>query len=142
MEYIEWDEKYSVGIDEMDTQHKKLFSISNELYEVIKAREYGDRLSDTFDSLLNYIKEHFYNEEQMLEKGHYPELESQRKAHVAFTINLVSYYYQFKNKQTSVPHELLDYLKNWLFKHIMLADKKYGNYFTARESAKKTVSTN
>ena len=142
MSYIEWDNKYSVGIDEMDTQHKNLFNISNELYEVIKAREYGDRLSDTFDSLLNYVKEHFHNEEKMLEEGHYPGLDSQRKAHVAFTINLVSYYYQFKNKRTSVPHDLLNYLKNWLFKHIMLADKKYGTYFTAQESKRKAVSAN
>ena len=140
MAYIEWDDKYSVGVEEMDTQHKKLFRISNELYEVIKAREYDDRLSETFDSLLNYVKEHFYSEEKIMQERGYPGLESQRKAHVSFTINLVSYYYQFKNRQTTVPHELLDYLKNWLFDHTMLADKKYGIFFAEQESAGKTAS--
>ncbi len=140
MAYIDWDDKFSVDVEGMDNQHKKLFRIANRLHEIIETKDYGDKLSEAFDALINYVKEHFHDEEQLMAEWGFPELESQRKAHKAFAKQLSASFSEFKSGQTKALQDLLDYLEVWLINHILLSDKKYGEFIATKGSVDRIAS--
>ena len=54
MPFIEWNEKYSVHIEEIDSQHKKIFSIVNRLHGAMKARKGKEVIGNLLDELVDY----------------------------------------------------------------------------------------
>ena len=65
MPFIEWNEKYSVHIEEIDSQHKKIFSIINRLHSALKARKGKKVIGNLLDELVDYTYYHFATEENI-----------------------------------------------------------------------------
>lgn len=141
MAFIEWNDKCSVGIAELDAQHKNLFSIVNELHQAIGEGRGDDRLAETFDSLLSYLKEHFHGEEKLMEEWEYPGLSTHRNAHVAFATNWMLMYSEFRDGNTAVSHDLLKYLTSWLFDHTTGIDQQYAAHISARKAAEEVTQS-
>ena len=72
MELIKWSEKYSVNNFLLDSQHKKLIAIINELHTAMKVARVNEIMQTIFDELIWYTKEHFRTEEQIMLKFNYP----------------------------------------------------------------------
>ncbi|MFC2104815.1 hemerythrin domain-containing protein, partial [Bacteroidota bacterium] len=72
MEIIKWSDDYSVGINEIDNQHKGLVIIINELFNLISEGKSKNKLEEIFNHLTDYTKKHFTAEEKMMEKFAYP----------------------------------------------------------------------
>ena len=64
---IEWSEKFATGNHEIDTQHRRLFDMLNNLERRINDGESPSEMMDVFDDLVDYTKVHFANEEQCIE---------------------------------------------------------------------------
>jgi hemerythrin len=124
---FEWSDAMSVGIAEIDDQHKTLIGILNRLFVSVVQRDSDDLIVEILDALVDYTKTHFELEERlMLDSGYdSTEFAEHRRAHLAFihkvgetaTKNLV--------EGKSVSFELINFLKHWLRDHILLADRKY-----------------
>ena len=59
MDFVVWNEKYSVKISTIDEQHKKLVAIINELYNSMKNGKSKEQLGKTLTDLVEYTKYHF-----------------------------------------------------------------------------------
>ena len=83
---IGWDDRYSVGIQLIDDQHKELIKLTNRLY--IDCLTGGEGTQDYFKFALrrtmDYIEYHFSSEEQLLEKMRYPDRQNHKKQHEDF----------------------------------------------------------
>ena len=80
MEKIIWDEGFSVGVPEMDRQHRQIIYLINSLIEKQYIAVDSEIISDTLARMLEYANEHFRREEQyMLESG-YPDFSKQRRS--------------------------------------------------------------
>ena len=64
---MKWKDEYSVGIDVIDEQHKKLFEISEVLANAIEINE----IKDILLFLENYMEFHFNTEEALMKKYGY-----------------------------------------------------------------------
>lgn len=64
---LEWEEKYSVGIESIDNQHKKLFEAINKLIEVVSEYPNAEKLAPVVESILEYEKFYFATEANILE---------------------------------------------------------------------------
>ena len=58
MSFFEWKDDYSVGIDKIDKQHRKLVGYLNELYESMKAGKGKGTLGAVLKGLVEYTKNH------------------------------------------------------------------------------------
>ncbi|HAF30120.1 MAG TPA: hemerythrin [Bacteroidales bacterium] len=125
MELIEWSDKYLVGYDEIDNQHKGLVIMINELFTFMTEGKSKENLEIIFDHLTVYTKEHFSNEEKMMLKYDYPDYEQHKLEHVKFIERLNSFKSDFENNKITISLELLNFLKDWLLNHIVITDKKY-----------------
>ena len=76
---IEWNDALSVGNDELDSQHKELMRLYNDLHEVLVngSPEQTIRTKKaTIDALVTYAVHHFSTEEEYLETIGYPAVTS------------------------------------------------------------------
>lgn len=74
MELIKWTENLSVGVKELDNEHKKLIDLLNQLYTGMKNREENKVIKSILDDLVNYTLSHFAHEEKYFKQYNYPKL--------------------------------------------------------------------
>ena len=123
----EMKEEYYTGIEFIDQEHAKLFSICNEAYELLT----NDFISDKYDYILrvlqelkNYTKYHFQHEEEYMLSIGYKRLLSQKVDHADFIEKLEGFDTEnIDENQKSSLLELLDFLNDWLVSHIYKKDK-------------------
>ena len=84
MEFTKWDRSFSVGVKEIDEEHKKLLGLIEALYQ-IKDRDDREFVGRVLATLIDYINVHFYHEEQLLKNVGYTKYEEHHRQHVAFT---------------------------------------------------------
>ncbi len=123
-------DEYLVGIKEIDEEHKELFRIANEAYEVFG----DDYIADKFDHIVGIITKlkeyaitHFANEEAYMEKVNYKRRLSHKIEHIEFVDKLNEIDFDtIDQNQSDALLEILDFLGNWLVHHILENDKKIG----------------
>ena len=119
--------KYVIGVEHIDAEHRRLFEIVKEANEVL----HNDFIHDKYDQIINilenlveYTKVHFADEEAYMESINYDGLEAQKKAHAMFiekveNINLE----EVDENQDEYLGGLLNFLLDWLVNHILKMDK-------------------
>lgn len=130
-------DKYRTGIELVDDEHKRLFEIIKDTNDVI----HTELLHDKYDEIMRLLAElreytevHFSDEEAMMERIHYPDIDAQKRAHSAFVGRLVeidlSELDAMDDNQEEYLQDLIQFLLSWLSNHILGMDKKIGAYVT------------
>ena len=121
MELIQWKEEYSVGVPELDEQHKGLVMLINQLTEAGHRRE---RIKSTLDALDRYTKEHFRAEEALMTFHHYENLDEHCKQHQAFEewLQALKMVYSFSTSPDLFADTVNSFLRHWLINHILKTD--------------------
>ncbi|MDR1216213.1 MAG: bacteriohemerythrin [Treponema sp.] len=128
--FVEWEDRYSVGIPAIDRQHQELLNLTNELYN---ACQLGDKAArEHFRSVIHraveYVKFHFSAEEQIMERIKYPEIVEHKKQHESFVKTVLENVGEFENGKLFVPNTFVRFLKDWILTHIAMSDQKYHSY--------------
>jgi hemerythrin len=133
---VTWsDEKHSVGIAEIDEQHKELFLITNNLYAAKELRLPLDRrmaMQMYLKRLLAYVHFHFAAEEELMENCRYPELDAHAGLHAGFKVKILKLMEVAKEGGEPRLDELLDFLVHWIVFHVQDEDRKYVRYLRER----------
>ena len=125
MEKIVWNEILSVGVRELDEDHKKLIKLINSLIEMEANSLSLEVISDTLNEMTRYAQEHFAFEEELLRKCNYPGYLSQQSQHKEFVKTTVKFCMDTMVYKESTPVEIVAFLKDWLIDHILLSDMQY-----------------
>jgi hemerythrin len=132
MENLNWKSEYSVGVEKFDNQHRHLLEIVNKL---IKNRNNSDNpnlVSETLTEMLNYAREHFSDEEELMQDYGYQETEPQKKQHAYFLKTTAELSIRALNDKQSLPDNILEFLGNWWIIHILKWDMKYKDFFKTK----------
>ena len=125
--------KFHVGVELIDKEHARLFEIIGEANRVIHAEYLHDKYDEIvkiLEELRDYTQVHFRDEEELMTKVHYPDLQAQKRAHASFEEKLAEISLEeVDDNQQEYLEELLEYLITWLSVHILHMDKKIGEYF-------------
>jgi hemerythrin-like metal-binding protein len=133
MEKIIWYESYSVGIKEIDKQHKKLIELINQLIEAKGVSVRSEIISNTLTEMTNYAIYHFQAEEELMRQHQYPQYDVHHKAHMEFVRKTAEMATETIELNRAVPEVLLSYLKSWLISHILKSDMAYKDFFRDRD---------
>lgn len=128
-----FSDEYLTGIELVDSEHRQLFALVNDVYRLI----HDDLIFDKYDEIVriltelrNYTEMHFRDEESYMEKIQYAEIDAQRRAHNAFIERLVNINFseleEIDDNQQEYLKSILDFLAKWLINHILRMDKKIG----------------
>jgi hemerythrin len=132
MPLMQWNDRMSVGIEQFDDDHKKLVSMLNNLFDGMQSGKAKDVLGPILDELVAYTKTHFAREEEAMAKLGYQEFASHKREHDDLTQQVIDVQTKFhKDLTASLSMEVMNFLKNWLVKHIQGTDRKYTPFFQA-----------
>lgn len=132
MAFFEWKDTYSVGVPVLDSQHRVLIEIINELHDL--ERQHGD-IRGVLDQLDWYVREHFSLEEKMLKQAGYPDFDLHVMEHRAFEKWLRDGQFHLRVTGEDMPRQaraINAYLKTWLTKHILVNDMDYKALLSSR----------
>lgn len=128
-EYIPWSDDLSVGLQEIDEQHKILIRLINRLYdEAILKKADQPAINDILNELIQYTIIHFSVEESLFRIFDYPDTDSHQKKHENLKKQVIEIYNKFRDG-VPVDLELMRFLRHWIKHHIMIDDKKYTPFF-------------
>lgn len=125
MALVEWQACYSVANEQLDQQHQRLIGMINLLGEAMDTGAEKATLMKILSDLAGYTKTHFSDEERMLEQCGYPLLADHREKHAILNRELADFYRNFYTSSRPQSKEVMLFLQNWLYSHILEQDKAY-----------------
>ena len=128
-EFIPWSEELSVGLQEIDEQHKILIGLINRLFsQAILHTADKATLSGILEDLIQYTIIHFSVEESLFRIFDYPDAENHQVHHNQLKQEVLNFKKKFEGG-TPIDIELMQLMKKWISNHIMMDDKKYTPFF-------------
>lgn len=129
---VAWQDDYSIGMGEIDEQHRMLFDIMNRLWSAILRRAGNDEVATVLEDLERYTVLHFTEEETFMRSIGYPDFDTHVAFHRKFVKQLLDEKAALKaGRQVSL--ELMHFLRDWLVNHILIEDKRYAAQFRSEK---------
>lgn len=131
---IEWTEALSVGIDEIDNQHKELFKQIDRLLNACNQGKGAPAVAEIIKFLEEYVDVHFKTEVGLMDKYHYPDAPEHKAQHAEFIGTFLDLKKQFETDGPGVHIVILTnrVVVDWLNKHIRRIDKKLGEFLKTK----------
>ena len=126
MKKVEWDNSYTLGINIIDEQHKKLFDLMSEIHSASENDSDMEIIIELFDELTKYSQYHFKEEEAYFLTTSDEDIIIHKEQHQYF-IDEINKIKQQCIRINSLSLELLYFLNDWLVSHIKIEDHKYIN---------------
>jgi hemerythrin len=130
-----WDEKYATGIHLIDSQHKELFSLTNELFHACLGGEEALEgvFKETMERMVEYVHFHFGAEQEMLQRVKYPDYQEHKKQHETLVRDILQSVKEYNEGQKLVPNQFVRTLRDWILSHIALYDKLFASYIATQK---------
>jgi hemerythrin len=130
--YITWKKEYSVGVDEIDNQHKELLNLTNNTINHCT----GDKAAkwDYFNRIVRMgienIRHHFSTEEAIMIKTNYPGLAEHQAEHAAMLSRITELLAEIESGKRELDLlEIAAFIRDWILSHIPSFDKNAAEYF-------------
>lgn len=129
MSTIEWSDGLSVGIEEIDAQHREVVRLINELGEAMRLGKSREVLGRVLDGLVAYTRVHFATEEAYFRQFEYEGRAEHEKAHAAFIEKVAEFRKGFEEGRVGLSIRMMSFLGDWLVDHIQGTDREYAPAF-------------
>lgn len=137
MEVVAWDQKYEIGVEDIDLQHHYFLNLIGHIIEAIEQHAEKAYLEALIAELDAYAKFHFKSEERMMVYSNYPEYESHKSHHFDLIQRLSVEQYQLLNTPDSNgAEEVIHFLLDWFLEHTSKEDKRFGLYLQGHNAVK------
>jgi hemerythrin len=130
-----WKETYSIGVPEIDTQHRRLFSLADELYAAMNDGKGKALMEKVLKNLIDYTKTHFAAEERLMQRCKYPEYQPHKRQHDELTKQVLQLQRDFEAGKTALTIEVMQFLNTWLRQHIGGSDRRYVPFVMSKTAA-------
>jgi len=125
----QWSDEYTLGVEEIDKQHRRLIELADQVYLVLNdpwRLDKYNQILEVLGELKDYTIYHFKAEEEYMAKIGYKKRFSHAIEHNAFVekLNAVDLK-EVDNAQEQYLRELLNFITDWIVTHIMKTDRLY-----------------
>jgi len=134
MSLIAWKDEFSLGINEIDEQHKKMLSIINKLYNLFEEKKHEDQIEieKVIKEMADYAIYHFETEEKYFQLFGYEKREEHEEIHNQYRQKIDAWKLRYEeNKDKSVFFEISTFLHDWWIWHINNTDREYVPFMRA-----------
>ncbi len=127
MPLVEWSDKFSTKIPSIDRQHRVILGYINQLHDGIESGEYRGVLDIVLRGLVSYTRSHFAYEEMLFKRFNYEQSAEHLATHQRMVEKIIEFRDLHAKGQSNIGPELLEFLRDWLFHHILEDDMAYSN---------------
>ncbi|WP_415902681.1 bacteriohemerythrin [Neptuniibacter sp. QD29_5] len=123
---FEWNQGLSVGVEEIDNDHKRLLAIISDLANAIEENHEKEIIGQVFTKLEEYVSLHFQREEALIARCGYPDLDEHIQGHQSFIDKIPELKEQLLHADSvEVARDVYLFLVDWLLNHIAVDDMSY-----------------
>ena len=130
MKDIAWSRVLSIGVDEIDEDHRKLVGIFNILNHAVIDRESPEYMAAVLEELINCTVWHFSHEERLMLKHRYEGSDEHKADHRELIKSAKELQQRILQADKPVAEEHIAFLERWLTEHILTADMRLGSYLS------------
>ena len=127
-DFVAWRDDLSVGLDIIDTEHKKLLGLINNLLAANQCQTGPEFERQALEELMQYTEYHFKREEELMVAAGYRDYDGHKAQHDQMRGQVKLYLGRYEEKGREILPEVASHLKLWLFQHIAVTDKKLAPY--------------
>jgi hemerythrin len=124
MALVTWGPSLEIGVRTIDSQHKRLVDLINQLDDAQKQGRGNEVIRETLDGLVDYTHTHFRTEEDLLKKHDY-DLAFHRREHRIFTDQIEIYQHRYSAGSLRITDDVMRYIHGWIVTHIGTSDRAY-----------------
>ncbi|GFO57096.1 hemerythrin [Geomonas sp. Red276] len=127
---VQWQESLSIGVLDVDIQHKLLFEKFNDFLLACDAHLDHEAIYRLFWFVEAYAVTHFSREEALMKELNYPGMAGHREMHRRFSEQVADFKEQLKNEGPTpvLVAAIKDFIAQWLVEHISTVDKGIGTF--------------
>ena len=123
---MQWKDEYSVGVDEIDDQHKGIAELFSMIDKAFESRESWSDVFFKLERLREHARFHFAVEESLMRIHGYSKLAEHVAQHKHFLDKLDQL--QMTTLSRQVTMTTLSYLSNWYMEHMKTLDRDFVRY--------------
>ncbi|MFC1760498.1 bacteriohemerythrin [Planctomycetota bacterium] len=130
MAQLQWNDNLSVGIEQIDDQHRQWIEYYNNAAQAVAAHQDQTLVAKTLGFLIDYTEVHFSTEEKQMVECDYPERSTHKVKHdeLRNTLANLTRDYEEEGVHRELASAIDTFLGNWLIQHIQDVDKKFGAF--------------
>jgi hemerythrin-like metal-binding protein len=122
--YIPWNPALETGYDEVDTQHRALYALVNDLNAAaLVGVEDPEQIAHQVNRILRYATLHFETEASLMARSSYPRATEHLAVHADFSAKAVDLARAQAEGSGSSVLELAVFMQDWLELHIHEQDR-------------------
>ena len=130
MKDIVWGQVFSIEVDEIDDDHRKLMDLFNMLNHAVTDGESADYLAAILEELVNCTIWHFSHEERLMIRYDYEDIDEHKAEHRELIESARALQQKILAADNRIDDEDIEYLERWLTAHILTDDMKLGDYLS------------
>jgi hemerythrin-like metal-binding protein len=131
--FLDWSDKYSLGVAEIDEQHQNLFDLVSRLHTAVSEGSDQSIYGEILNELIDYVVYHFDTEENLFKEKNYPDYEVHKQKHDDLTKQVLELQTKFTEGSATISFEVLDFLSEWLKDHTTGMDQKFTAFMLKTE---------
>jgi len=135
MVLLRWDKALETGVTSVDGHHHALYDLVNEAYRHMMGGEGRQAALTLLTELDRSMHIHFDDEEALMKRQAYPEVEAHTRSHRAFFKRLEELRAAITAGSASGGAELFDYVATWLVQHIGKEDGAMARFLAEKRVA-------
>lgn len=124
MTYFKWNNYLSVGDPVLDSDHRRIIQLLDELHDAMEQGNSHDILERVLDDLFTYTRGHFKREEELMQNIHYADLPAHKAEHQKLMLTVIDLQKRLRLGEACLNLTVITFLFDWVFNHIMTVDKK------------------
>ena len=133
MSLIAWNDDFLVGNAQIDEQHRYLFQLINAFYDAYMDNQSRREVLRLLNQLIEYSESHFQDEEAIMRKAGYAEIDSHHHAHEGLYDQIFALNTKFDDRALNPTHDTISFLRTWLTDHIMKEDMAFAAFVKSKE---------
>lgn len=134
MPLIQWTDALSVGHDAIDRDHRRLVDTVNGLHEAMLAGQGMGQVRRALDEIVAHAADHFLREEKIMADSAYPALAEHKREHGKLLEEISLLRQRFEAGESIYSLQVLQFLSDWLSRHINATDRPLGEYLASRRN--------
>ncbi|HAF45640.1 MAG TPA: hypothetical protein DCK83_12105 [Gallionellaceae bacterium] len=123
---MQWEDEYSVGVAELDDQHKGIIDLFTVINAAIDSREGWSDVFFKLEKLREHARFHFAVEVSLMRMHGYSKLAEHVEQHKHFLDKLDQL--QMTTLSRQVTMNTIEYLGNWYSEHMKTQDREFVRY--------------
>lgn len=132
MSLLRWKDEYLTQVEEIDIQHRRLFDLVNDIYDMMRLGRGQSSVVEAMTELYEYSRFHFGTEEKFMAETQYNGTDPHMAEHVRLLDQINNLRIEVRDGRIVLSMNEMYFLKDWLLVHFQGPDKGLAHHLITR----------